>query len=101
MDAFVQEATQRLLELSKLSKKAQVMTVAERQRLVHHLQDQVSALRQQYRDYSLEFKGLSLAFEAIRIAWYAVGRNPDGCRDHLDHLARAFSYLMQHLEQEK
>jgi hypothetical protein len=92
------DVTKHLLELSAQSRQVQVMSVPERQQLLHNLQDKICVLQRQYRDNSLEFKALHLAFESVRLAWYAVGQNPGGCRGHWDDLEPAFTCLGRHLE---
>lgn len=93
------EAEQQLLEQAKLHKRVQAMAVRERQQLLHDVQNQISALKFQYRDSSLEFKALHLAFEAVRISWYAVDHNKDGCLGHRDDLDAAMEWLSGHLEE--
>lgn len=92
------DLTERLLELSQQSRRIQVMDVSERQQVIHNLQDKLGVMRWKYRDCSLEFKALSLAWEATRIAWYAVLQNTDGVLEHLEHVDRALTYLLQHLD---
>jgi hypothetical protein len=87
----------RLLHISQISRKLQVMNVPERQIVLHDIQDQIGAIRQLYLDHTVMFKSLSVAYEAIRLTWYALGADEDGCREKLEYLDAAVQRLAEHL----
>lgn len=91
------EVMGRILNASKFSKQFQIMDIQERQAALHELQDQLSAMQHQYLDHELPFKALNLAYQAVRIAWYAVGQNREGCQRHIEDLDRAVHWLVSDL----
>lgn len=74
-------------------------TDTERRDILHNIQNQLSALQHQYRDYTLQFKALLLAYESVRLAWYAIGQVDDGGK--LERVAAAFDHLKRHLLKEE
>jgi len=86
-----------LLHLSRISKTFQVMNAPERQVIMTDIQDQIGAMLNLYRDHELIFKSLLVAYEAIRLTWYALGADEDGCREKLEYLDAAVQRLAEHL----
>lgn len=85
------------LKHSYLNKKFQGMDTAERQASLQDMQNQVAALKDQYDSDAIPFKALQTAYEALRMAWYAVGQDSNGCREKLESLDFAVQRLAEHL----
>lgn len=83
----------RITSLEKLGNEVAAATPVERQRMLQDIQDKLDALKDQYRDHTVEFKALLLAWEATRLAWYVIGQGHDGGK--LFYTEEAFEELKQ------